>query len=323
MRVEVVRMADNPEQEVFDSAPDNWGRWGDDDQKGAVNYLTNEAVLEGVQTVSDGNVFTLGTPIGDDEGEPLWPERADAQHFMNIDHGHYASGKADGVGTRESADDLIHMYLHGATHFDALGHVWYDGKLYNEFDQTTTMGGLQYCDIHPIADHGVVGRAVLLDVARHRGVDHLDASARITLGELRECAAEQETEIRDRSILLVRSGWIERFYADDEDFYQDPYREPGITYSDELVEWFDEKQIAAYCTDTVASEQTISDTTGTPHPLHPIFLRDLGIPLNELCLLDDLAADCADDGRYDMLYVGAPLKVRRASGAPANPVAIK
>jgi kynurenine formamidase len=310
---------------ILENAPDNWGRWGDDDEIGTINYLTPEAVLRGIDSVSDGEVFTLGIPIGRKDDDPVWPSRSGSQHFMNQDHGHYLSGKVEhNIGTVEVADDVIHMFSHGTTHVDALGHGWYDGKLYNGFDQETTMGGLDHGSIEPIAEHGIIGRGVLLDIAGYRDVDALDAGERITLEELHDCADAQNTDLAKADVLIVRTGWLELFYDEGPDtIYNDPYNEPGITYTDELIQLFHENEIAMYCTDTMANEQTYSETTETYLPLHPGFLRDMGMPLNELCLLDEIAADCAEDGQYEFLFVGAPLKIVGGTGSPINPIAIK
>jgi kynurenine formamidase len=81
-------------------------------------------------------------------------------------------------------------------------------------------------------------------------------------------------------------------------------------------------EVPAFATDTLANEQTYPDS-GIRLPLHATFIRDQGILLNEITLLDDLAADCAEDGKYDFLYVCSPLKVVRATGSPVNPLAIK
>ncbi|MEF8869095.1 MAG: cyclase family protein, partial [Haloarculaceae archaeon] len=211
--------------------------------------------------------------------------------------------------------------LHGTTHVDALGHSWYGDELYNGFDPETTKGGLDRCSVEPIAEHGVVGRGVLLDIARHRGVDHLERGERIPLEELLECADEQGVELEKRDVLVIRTGWLERFYAGEQEPVLE-FDEPGITYSGDLADWFYEMEVPAFATDTLANEQTYPES-GIRLPLHATFIRDQGILLNEIALLDDLAADCAEDGKYDFLYTCSPLKVVRATGSPVNPIAIK
>ncbi|MFB6170348.1 MAG: cyclase family protein [Haloarculaceae archaeon] len=312
-------MSDRPLAEVFADAPSNWGKWGEDDEVGAVNYLDETQVLRGVRAVDSGRTFSLGVPIGHPDGDPKTPGRPDTQHYMARDHGHYVSGKEH--RDREGSDDVLIIPPHGTTHVDALGHSWYGDELYNGFDPDTTMGGLDRCSVEPIAEHGVVGRGVLLDVARHRGVDHLDRGEHISLDELRACADAQGVDLEPRDVLLIRTGWLERFYDGERDLIYE-FDEPGITYSAELVEWFDEMEIPSFVTDTLANEQTHSEM-GLRLPLHATFIRDLGILFTEIALLSELAADCADDGRYDFLFVCSPLKVVHGTGSPVNPLAIK
>lgn len=326
---------EEPIVDIISGAPDNWGVWGNDDELGALNYLDGESVLRGVGAVSSGRTFTLGMPIGGDEGDPVWPTRSGADHHMLRDKGHFEAGKVtrEPYGGWENSDDLLYLYTHGTTHVDSLAHVWYDDELYNGFDAASTKGGIERCGIEHVADRGVVGRGVLLDVARHRDVDYLASGERITLDELRACAADQGVTVRTGDVLLVRTGAMELFRREGPEAFYEEFEathggepvlaEAGITYTEELVEWFDEREIPMFGTDTVTAEQTISETTDTRLPLHPIFLRDLGVLISEMNRLGELAADCAEDDQYEFLYVGAPLHVAGGSAGPVNPVAIK
>lgn len=320
--------------ELLAKAPDNWDRWGAEDELGALNWLTPSEVLRGVAAVETGETFTLGVPIDAPDGDPVWPTRSAAGHYVTQDKGTIDAGKRDRApfGHMESSDDLVHLFTHGTTHHDALGHVWYDDQLYNGFDATTTNGGLERCGAEHVAEHGVVGRAVLADIARHRGVDALDADARVTLEELEACLDAQGVELDGHEILLLRTGCLDYFYKAGADAFYDRYGdpenpdsllEPGLTYSPELVEWFHDVEIPAFCTDTITAEQTRSEETDTLIPLHPALLRDLGVVIAELVRLDDLAVACADDGRYDCLFVSGPLKIVGGTAAPANPVALR
>ncbi|MFB6309613.1 MAG: cyclase family protein [Salinirussus sp.] len=307
-------------QTLLENAPTNWGKWGSEDEVGAVNYLDEAQVLEGIQSVEQGTVYTLGVPIGGPDGDPRTPGRPAAQHYMRRDRGHYESGKQPPTD-RQGADDAIVMALHATTHVDALAHAWYDDELYNGFDPETTKGGLDRCSIEPIANHGVVGRGVLLDIARHRDVDHLSHDAEIGLEELHACAHAQGVELRPRDILVIRTGWLERFYDGEQEAVLE-YDEPGITYTEPLAEWVHEMEIPSYATDTLASERTYPES-GVRIPLHAAFLRDQGMLITEICLLDDLAADCAADEQYAFLYVCAPLKIHHGTASPVNPIVVK
>jgi kynurenine formamidase len=102
-----------------------------------------------------------------------------------------------------------------------------------------------------------------------------------------------------------------------------PFAEPGLAYSEELVNWFHEREIPALSTDTLGNELTLQPAGGDNSLLHAALMRNLGVVFTEMLWLEDLAADCEQDRQYEFLYVSAPLKVVGASGAPTNPVAIK
>jgi kynurenine formamidase len=306
--------------------PKNWGRWGKDDELGSINFLTPQEVLRGAKSIRSGRVFTLGVPVARREGDPIYPGRGQPVKTMNMDKGFFLNGHAQPFpGGMEYADDVIFMYVQGTTQYDALGHVWYDDKLYNGYDARTTIGGLKKCSIEPIAEHGVVGRGLLLDVARYKGKAHLDPNEQITLDDLLKTAEKQKSPIEKHDILVIHTGWLKVFYDQGADafFPNKGMAEPGITDEPALIRWFHEMEIPSLTVDTVACEQSFSSESGYFLPLHGALLRDLGIPFNEIVWLDDLAADCAKDGQYDFLFVGAPLKLVGGTGSPVNPTAIK
>jgi kynurenine formamidase len=310
---------------LLDDGPKNWGRWGENDEVGALNFLGPDEVLASISTVRQGKTFTLQTPIGHPHGDPAFPgPRFPAIRFNTNDQGTYLGGAVQTrPGAGRYADDLIIMYLQSTSHYDALGHMWYDDEIYNGYSASTTTQGLSKASVLPIAEKGIVGRAVLLDVARYRGKEHLSKGETVTHTDLLAVADSQGCEIRPRDILLIRTGWLGYFYTTTrEDFYHD-FCEPGLTYSPELVEWFAAMEIPNLVTDTLANEVTADPVTGARLPLHQALMRNLGISFAEIMSLDELAADCAEDGQYDFLYAAAPIKVTAGTGAPVNPIVIK
>jgi len=310
--------------DLLKDSPSNWGKWGDDDQVGALNYLGPEQVLAAVRLVSAGKVFTLQRLIGDPKGDPVWPGRTPAERTQILDESDWDEGGKGPAypGGLHYADDKIDAFLQGSTQYDGLGHVWYDGKIWNGYDARTTIGGLDQASVEPIAQRGVVGRAVLLDMARFRGKNTLDKGETFTHEDLQECAKAQGVEIRPRDILVIRTNFLQLFFEQGEAFYEG-FNEPGLVYSPELVQWFQDMEIPNLVTDTIANEVTTDPNNGVALVLHNALMRNLGITLTEIADLEQLAADCAEDGRYEFLYVAAPLKVAKGSGAPVNPVAIK
>ncbi|GAB3789761.1 cyclase family protein [Nocardioides ungokensis] len=309
--------------ELLKDAPTNWGKWGPDDEVGALNYLTAGEVLRGVQHIKSGQVFTLQRLIGDPLGDPVWPGRAPAERTQILDESSWDGADAPQFpGGLHYADDKIDAFLQGSTQYDALGHVWYGGQIWNGYDARTTVGGLDKASVAPIAERGVAGRGILLDMARYRGKDNLDKAETFTHEDLMACAKAQGTEIEKHDILIIRTNFLKLFFEQGEAFYEG-FCEPGLTYSPELVSWFQDMEIPNLVTDTIANEVTTDPENGTALPLHCALMRNLGVTLTEICDLEKLAASCAEDGQYTFLYAAAPLKVNLASGSPVNPLAIK
>ena len=159
-------------------------------------------------------------------------------------------------------------------------------------------------------------------MARYRGKDNLDKAETFTHEDLMACAEAQGAEIEKRDILVIRTNFLKLFFEQGDAFYEG-FCEPGLTYSPELVAWFQDMEIPNLVTDTIANEVTTDPDTGAALPLHCALMRNLGVTLTEICDLEKLAAACAEDRQYTFLYVAAPLKVNEASGSPVNPLAIK
>ncbi|WP_242128737.1 cyclase family protein [Sphingobium sp. Sx8-8] len=306
------------------NAPRNWGRWGENDEVGALNFLTGSEVLRGVRAVRQGKIFTCGEVIGNPDGDPLWPGRVPARREMTVDKDSYVRGDLPSLpGGAEFADDRIEMFLQGSTQFDALGHVWYEDTLWNGYPASETSGGLKKASILPIAQRGVVGRGVLLDMAAYKGKPFLEKGDLLHLDDLLACAEGQGISIEKHDILCLRLGFLQLLRVQGPDvFYQD-FVEPGLTYSPELVDWFHRMEIPCLATDTISNETELDPAIGVQIPLHCALMRNLGIAFNEICNFEELVKDCHADGQWDFLYAAAPLKVSEGTGAPVNVLAIK
>lgn len=305
-------------------APSNWLRWGAADEVGSLNFLTQSEVLRGVRSIRQGKVFTCGEVIGNPGGDPMWPGRDPARREMMVDKQSYVDGVMPSLpGGAEFADDRIEMYLQGSTQFDALGHVWYDDKLWNGYSANETNGGMKKASILPIAERGVVGRGVLLDMAAYKGKPYLEKGDLLYLDDLLGCAAMQGITIEKHDILCLRLGFLQLLHVQGPDVFYKDFLEPGLTYSPELVNWFHQMEIPCLSTDTISNETELDPTVGVQIPLHCALMRNLGIAFNEVCNFEALNKDCQTDGQWDFLYAAAPLKVAEAAGSPVNVLAIK
>src|SRR3984957_15523574 len=153
----------------------NWGRWGKDDQIGTLNHITPEDIVRAAGLIRTGKVFALGIPL--DRNGPqtgLFGGRWNPIHTMLATGTDAVAGRQDKVPGVRYADDALNMPVQAATHWDALGHVFYDEKMYNGFDaREADSSGLGKLGIEHTRNK-MVGRGVLLDVARFRGVPWLE-----------------------------------------------------------------------------------------------------------------------------------------------------
>mgnify|MGYP000406890516 CR=1 FL=1 len=317
----------SPIETILQDAPKTWGKWGADDEVGALNYLDQEQVLRGVAAATNGEVFSLQIPMTHNFG-PVFPGRIPTMHYMSQDESTFSSGKKQALsGGVKFSDDVAFMYLQGTTHTDALGHAWYGDQIYGGKSADSTVDGHAHADVAAIGKRGIVGRGVLLDVGRHMGGDsgRLDPNACITLEDIQATAESQGVEIRKRDILVFRTGSIPRFFEDEPDAPWDALSEPGLCYSEALVQWFADMEIPMAAADNLGLEKVVQTIDGEQVliPLHGALMRDLGVVISEIYWLEDLAADSAEDGKYTFLLAAAPLQMEQGTGAPVNPLAIK
>lgn len=294
-------MSRGAEGPAISSSVSNWGRWGADDERGTLNLLTPEHVAHAAGLVKRGKVYSLAMPLAGDG--PQWPTRHKTWKVTTF--GVYPNG-------RGSADDVVTMHSHSGTHMDALCHIWYDDQLYNGYPApqhiTSTGATRNAIDRVPF----IVGRGVLLDMARFKQREHLQAAEAITAADLDACARAQGVEIRAGDILLLRTGWIQLFPQDRELFYSG---EPGIDTS--TLSWLKAHDIVAVAADNHAVE-VMSQVPPPDLPVHKAAIRDLGLYLVEYLNLEELAADRV----YESLVIIAPLPLIGGIGSPVNPIAI-
>ncbi|HJQ82966.1 MAG TPA: cyclase family protein [Candidatus Binatia bacterium] len=294
----------------------NWGRWGADDERGTLNFVTPDVVRGAAACVRRGDVFSLGLAFGADGPQIGQGGRVNPIHLMSAIDGRLG---ADPDGPRY-ADDFITMPLQCATQWDSLAHVWYDGRLYN--DRPASSIGAAGASVNGIdkVGAGIVSRAVLLDLARTRGVDSLAAGTVIGAQDLEAAERAQGVHVRSGDVLLLRTGHL-AVYKRERDREAYMRRMPGLGVA--AVPWLHAREIAAIATDTSAVEVIPFEDPAVPLPVHALCIRDMGLTLGEMFDLDALAADCAKDGVWECLFTAPPLLVTGGIGSPLNPLAVK
>jgi kynurenine formamidase len=299
----------------------NWGRWGPDDEAGTLNFIEPEDVVKASQLVKKGKVFSLGLNFdrfGPQKG--LWGNRFNPIHTMLATGTDAVAGNQDAGGLRY-ADDMVSLPLQCGTQWDALGHIFYDEQMWNGYDaRLVDSDGAQKNGIEKVKDR-MFGRGVLLDVARHVGVDYLEDGMAMTNDDLNETAEAQGVEIRRGDFVICRTGQMEqRLEAKDWGGYAGGDA-PGLAF--ETADWIYEKEIAAICCDTWGCEVRPNETKDASQPWHWVVIPMIGITMGEIFYLKELAEDCAKDGIYEFLFTAPPLPITKGVGSPINPMAVK
>lgn len=293
----------------------NAGRWGPDDERGTLNLITAEAVQRGLRAARQGKVFSLAIPF--DENGPqtgVIPGRDNPSRSMLMVDVAFTGDPSNFC----TSDDTLTMGVQAATHWDALAHVSYEGRLYNNVPSSTIDAtGAPRLGIDAFGP--VVSRGVLLDVARVHGVDCFDDAHAITDDDLDAAEQLAGVTVEPGDIVCVRTGQMEYLRRGDKARFGDP--SPGL--STKSVEWLHDHDVAAVATDTLVFEVWPCEDPAVLLPVHLLHLVDMGLPQGQLWALDELAGDCAADGQHDFLLAATPLPLTRAVGGPVAPTAVK
>ncbi|ROO88046.1 putative cyclase [Actinocorallia herbida] len=300
----------------------NWGRWGEDDVLGTVNYLDEAKRREAAALVRQGVSFSLSQRFEMGGPQKGWRRRTNPVHTM-LDTGADAvlghQGFPHGFG---GADDVIAMPLQCSTQWDGLGHIFDHGKAWNgrAAEQVVTSDGDRVTGIEHMAA-AVTGRGVLLDAGRHLGTDgELPDGFAITTEHLLAVIAAEDVVVGRGDIVLVRTGQLTRARRDGWGDYAGGAA-PGLSFT--TAQWLHDSEIAAIATDTWGFEVRPNEFEGAFQPLHQVAIPHIGLLIGEMWDLDALAEHCAADGVYEFLLTAAPIPVTGAVGSPVNPIAVK
>lgn len=301
----------------------NWGRWGEDDEAGALNYITPDKIAAAARLVRSGKVISLALPF--DANGPQTGEmgRINPAHVMLASGTDVAAGKLPIPHGLGFADDAVYMPLQCGTQWDGLSHIFDRGQMWNGYPATdvSAYGGARRNGVEKLANR-VVTRGVLLDVARAKGVDSLDDGYAITEDDLLMTITSQGSTSRVEAgdAVMVRTGQMGRCRRDGWGTYAGGDA-PGLSF--ETADWLHRTQIAALATDTWGVEVRPNELAGAVQPLHQVMIPNIGLLIGEIFEFEELANDCANDHIYEFLFVAAPLPVTGAVGSPVNPLALK
>ncbi|MFK7896311.1 MAG: cyclase family protein [Myxococcota bacterium] len=300
--------------ELFQSLS-NWGRWGEDDERGMLNLLLPEHRAAAATSVQEGKVVSLAHDLGTTPSpENPYP----AQHHM------LAAGDARsdaGIPGYEASRDYVGAHVHGlgVTHIDALCHMFVKGKMYNGFpaSDVRSSGALRNSTLS--FAEGIVGRGVFLDLAWHRGVSSLRAGEVIRLEELMACESKAGVEVGPGDILIVGAG--RTALREENGGPLNPA--DGMTgLHAECLPWLQEKGIALLGSDGISDPMPGLGIPNWPFPIHQVGIAGMGLHLIDNMALGELSARCQSLGRWHFLFTMGSIRVPGGTGCPVNPIAL-
>jgi kynurenine formamidase len=301
--------------EYFNSLS-NWGRWGDDDQLGTLNLITDQKRRQAAALVRGGISVGCARPI---LTEPAVDTPIPPLHFMIESGEGFNLPSAEGRGPRQAVFDMIGVAFHGlsVTHLDALCHVFWNGQMYGgrPAELVTTRGGASVNDI-AVAQHGIQTRGVLLDITRVRGKEWLEAGEAVFVEDLEAAEAAQGVRVEEGDALCLRLGWFKRRLAHGP--VARAVGRPGLHA--QTLPWLRERGVSLLAADA-SQDVSPSGYQALDIPIHQVGIVAMGLWLIDAANFEDLAAQCQALGRWDFMFTVAALNFPTATGCPVTPLA--
>ena len=290
----------------------NWGRWGDDDELGALNLITPEKRRQAAALVEEGISVSLA--------HDTLKERAPDVTSPFVHAVPSTGANAEGSFSIDTYSVLYHGYAH--SHLDALCHMWgtseaYPGLMYNGFGKdTVTDTGCGRLGIGVVARQGIFTRGVLMDIPRLKGVPYLAPGDGIRPEDLDAWLERTGLEVGAGDVVFIRTGrWARRAEKGPWDISQNS---AGLHAS--AARWLKERDVAALGSDA-ASDLLPSGIEGVTHPVHQLVIVAMGMPIFDNADLEAVAEEAARLERWDFLLTAAPIRVPGGTGSPLNAIA--
>jgi kynurenine formamidase len=306
----MVAFSDDEHLDAMFEQVSNWGRWGADDERGALNLIGPEEIVRAARLIVNGRRVScaLDLPVERGREYPIPP----VQHMM------IRAGDAPEIAVypgMQVSEDYVGVACHGpsVTHLDALCHVFVKGRMYNGRPGTDVKSTGAVSNALDPAFDGVTGRGVLLDIPRLRGRQWIEPGDPVTTDHLDAAVAEQGVEVGTGDILLISTGREARRATGPD------HRLAGLHPS--CAEWIHARDVAVLGSDGI-SDPLPPAPGDWPLPIHQLCLAAMGVPLLDNLRLADLAAACAEQERWTFFFTAAPLRIPSATGSALNPIAV-
>ncbi len=282
----------------------NWGRWGRDDQLGALNLITPEKRLQAAALVRDGVSVSLARDARTDQA---------VDNPRPYEHTMLSTGLS-GRGAADKFSVAFHGLAH--THLDALCHIFYKGKMYNGFPQEeVTENGCGMNGIAKLKD-GILTRGILVDMPRLKGVPYLEPGTPIYVEDLEAWEQQAGVRIGSGDVIFVRTGrWARQAELGP---WKVGEHTAGLHAS--VAPWLKERGVAMLGGDA-ANDLVPAGIEGAFYPLHSLAIAAMGIHLFDNCDLEAVAQAAARRERWAFMLTVAPIPIPGGTGSPVNPIA--
>jgi len=284
----------------------NWGRWGEDDQLGALNLITPEKRKAAAALVREGISVSLARNV---EKKQAVDNPDPFKHTMLL-----VGRGSDSPWASDNISVAFHGYAH--THMDSLCHLFYRGKMYNGFSRDEVMqSGAAKLSIDNIKQ-GIFTRGILIDIPRLRGERFLEPGSAIYPEELDAWEKHAGLKVESGDVVFIRTGrWKRRDLTGPWDI------ERGLAgLHASCARWLKQRDIAMLGSDS-ASDVIPSGIDGVTHPIHLLTLHAMGVHIFDNCDLEDLSETTGRLQRWDFLLTASPIPVEGGTGSPLNPIA--
>jgi kynurenine formamidase len=294
------------EYEKWKTELSNWGRWGKDDQLGAINLITAAKRKQAAALVKEGVTVSLAGDVNTersaDNGQPY-------EHVMT---------QTGPGGAGDSLSVSFHGYAH--THIDAFAHRFFEGKMWNGFsyEEVTKEEGAKKNAIYNL-HNGIFTRGILMDIARLKGVPYLEPGTRIFIEDLEAWEKQAGVKVGPGDAIFIRTGrWVRRGKMGP---WNAGVETAGLDPS--VLPWLKRRDVA------ILGSETAQDATPPPagSELGPLALHDFALIVLGVQLMDDTNLDAISEAaaarkRWEFLLTAAPLPVTNGTGSPINPIAV-
>jgi kynurenine formamidase len=292
--------------------------WGPRDEIGRLNWITRDTNRAILDHLDGSHVFDLNVEYF--IGMPSWVAAGDPGYGIWMTHTPDGSvnDNLSGVGSTvhkkySYCGDSIHLYTHCGTHIDTLNHLGHYGQFWNGWTPDKHLGSRIWNKGGPEKYPPVIARAVMLDIAGLKDVEVLPDGYPVTARDLQQAARRQKVELRKQDVVLIRTGRM-RVWPDFSGYLEKP---PGLSL--EGAKWLCE-EAGAMCigADTIALEVLPSEEENVFLPVHAYMFSTAGAQIIEVVDMEEIAAE----KRYEFAFLGFPMKLRGATGAPMPSYAV-